>query len=101
MWCMSPRPGPSSAWADANLEWKGWRRLLPFSNAQFLLTLGLSQSHHGWSHHQLTCRDQPQTRIWGLAGHQPTLIAQQEPSQGILLGREKALMLGEQIPLAA
>lgn len=40
-------------------------------------------------------------RIWRLAGDQPILIAQQEPSHGLPLGNKKELVLQEQIPPAA
>lgn len=112
MWCISPRAGPSSAsgWADANLDpqgKRGWRRLLPFRmpspSSPWACPSATMDCDGPIS--QLVCQ------IWtrcpspnpdlGLAGHQPTLIAQQEPSQGILLGKKEALMLGEQIPLAA
>lgn len=38
--------------------------------------------------------------VWRLSEDQPIIVAQQEPSHGLLLGKKKELALGEQIPLA-
>lgn len=56
MWCISPRPGPSSAsgWVDANLDTHGKEGVEQAAAPQQcpvlqpFFTLSLSQSHHDW-----------------------------------------------------
>lgn len=78
---------------------------------QPFFTLGLSQSHHGWSvmfpppisrcGAGCTGETKPRAQIWRLAGDHPILVAQRDQSHGLLLGKKEELALREQIPPAA